>query len=495
MAAAWEKVRLTFLPSSALNAPKSLNQWGKVYQGSLPKRVENLNAPNGRAPRSKSSIKMGSENSLQPSVKLDYSDTYRENEALDGDLEVHLNGLKRMEKRQLLEKGEQLKEIRKQVEVITRLQEAVNSRKPGHSAGMVVSRASRPSIQYGRASTQYGRSNSRRASRPALVEEKSEPAVPDIDFAVVAQATRTQMRIAAEREKYSAKNLFNVRRPKTALGNYSMIDKPTVPQTRLFAGPAVTTNSDNRDFTDSSNDNGQSRRLDENIHNRPMSSSKNSVSSNNRPATASSGHLINGHGSGYDNENSVSDDIFFHKSGFQQNRQGRKTPVKGYLRPTTASRGGGQLNVNSDNTNDFNNNNNNHSNRRVRPKTAVGFVTRDEEKPDDLLPPRAQSAVMRSRSRRQLELLCRAMDPEVEEAAAAAAAIVSGDAKEWELVNEKRRRKKLKKLRQEGQELDARVQRFLTDIDGFNKKCSPSKTRPSSAGFALHIVSGFQEDF
>ena len=390
------------------------------------------------------------------------------------------------------------------MEVITRLQEAVNSRKPGQSAGIVMSRPSRASIQYGRASIQHGRasiqhgrasiqhgrSSSRRSSRPNLVEENSEAAAPDVDFAVMAQATRTQMRIAAEREKYSAKNLFNVRRPKTALGTYNPMDKPTVPQTRLFAGTAVTTNGD---FTDSSNEHGHSRNVDENnsFSNRPLSASRNSGSSNSRPATGTNGHLQNGHGSGFDNENKESDNVFFHKTGTHQSQHVRKTSTKGYLRPTTASRGGGHLNMNSDNINGVNNN----RNRPARPKTAVGFVTHEEEKPDDLLPPRAKSAAMRSRSRRQLELLCRAMDPEVEEAAAAAAAIVSGDAKEWEMVNEKRRRRKLKILRQESQELDARVQRFLADIDGFNKKQSLSKKRPSSAGFGLHVVHGFEEDF
>ncbi|GFR67450.1 hypothetical protein ElyMa_001997600 [Elysia marginata] len=425
---------------------------------------------------------MGQESSLQPSIKLDYSDTYRENEALDGDLEEHLDGLKRMEKRQLLEKGEQLKEIRKQVEVITRLQEAVNSRKPGASAGMVVSRSSRPSIQ-------YGRSNSRRMSRPALMEEKTEAAVPDVDFATLAQATRTQMRIAAEREKY--KNLFNVRRPKTALGNYSPIDKPSVPpQARVFTGPTgATSNGDATGHADSSYGSVRHHSRDEqDAPSRPLSSSNN----HGRPTSAALGRLHSGND--YVNENKDSN-ILFHRTGFPQNGHKRKSSLKGYLRPTTASRGGGHLNVYGNNDIDQSTHNNNKNNRPARPKTAVGFVTQEEEKPDDLLPPRAKSAVHRSRSRRQLELLCRAMDPEVEEAAAAAAAIVSGDAKEWEMINEKRRRRKLKQLREEGQELDVRVQRFLTEIDGFNKKRSPSKKRPSSAGFALHLVSGLEEDF
>ena len=395
-----------------------------------------------------------------------------------------------MEKRQLLEKGEELKEIRKQVEVITRLQEAVNARKPGQSAGMVASRSSRGSIQ-------YGRSNSRRMSRPNLTnltEEKSDTApVPDVDYATLAQATRTQMRIAAEREKYSAKNLFNVRRPKTALGNYSLIDKPSVPQTRLFAGPGVTaTNGDDKDFTDSNNNVGGNDFSD-----RPMSSSKNDGSSNNRPSSATTRHLQNGLRNNYENEN-IESDVLFRKTGIHQTRHKRTTSAKGYLRPTTASRGGGPLNANGNNNDNVSsaakNTIDNSGRRPSRPKTAVGFVTFEEEKPDDLLPPRAKSAVMRSRSRRELELLCRAMDPEVEEAAATAAAMLSGDSKEWEMVNERRRRRKLKQLQQEGQELDVRVQRFLSDIDGFNKKRSPSKKRPSSAGFALHTLPGVEEN-
>ncbi|GFO33360.1 hypothetical protein PoB_005986500 [Plakobranchus ocellatus] len=427
--------------------------------------------------RSKSGIKTGSENSLQPSIKLDYSDTYRENDALEGNLEEHLDGLKRMEKRQLLEKGEQLKEIRKQVEVITRLQEAVNSRKPGQSAGLVSSRSSRASIQ-------YGRSNSRRKSRANMADDIQDVSIPDVDFVALSQATKSQMRVAAEREKYSAKNLFNVRRPKTALGNYSANEKHSASQVRFFAGPS------NNDISNLTSDNGRSERA-EDKDTSLIDAHKNSAGFKQRPASATNIHLHNGLSADGENENK-NNDIFFHKTNSHEREAQKKMHTKGYLRPTTASRGGGPLNANSDHNTLAGNND--ITARPVRPKTAVGFAHHHEDEVDDLLPPRPKSAVMRSRSRRQLELLCRAMEPEVEEAAAAAAAIVSGDAKEWEIINEKRRRRKLNELRKEGQELDIRVQRFLTDIDGFNKRRSSVKRRPSSAGFALHATR-FDEDF
>ncbi|CAL1538042.1 unnamed protein product [Lymnaea stagnalis] len=288
------------------------------------------------------------ETSIQSMVKMDHSTIYKENVVLEEGLAEQIGHLKRDERRLLAETGEQLEEIRKQMQVISRLQEAVNSRNPADSTDFLSStRASR----YGNDRQEYGDHG---------------------------KGNRSQMRIEAEREKFSSKNLFNVRRAKSALGF------ETLPQKKFFQPPVV----DMEPFDVFVPDTTES--IDE------------------APASLP-----------------------------EQKPPPRAKSAKGYLKPTSSSQSG------------------------MRPVTA-GYVR--ESKPDDLLPPRAQTAVIRCRSRRELELLSRVAPKEDE--------IINtfeNRKRNMTIISEKRRRSQLLQLRSEREILESKVSDFLMDLERFNR--------------------------
>lgn len=237
------------------------------------------------------------------------------------------------------EKGEELDEMRRQMEVITKLQEAVNSR---NTTDTLDALSAAKSVRFG---------------QQWLNENKK---------------SRAQLKIEAEREKFSSKHMFNVRRFNTGFDFL---------QSRKFIPPS------------------------------PMQIPS-------------------------DTEKESSDDEVLKN----ETPKPQKPPqTKGYLKQTFSSTSG------------------------LRPMTATVTYQR-EQKEDDILPPRSKSAVLRSRSRRQLELLCRVTPKEDELEMTADFQI------DWRVVNERRRRQKLQKLQAENEELNNKISHFLMGVDEFNKR-------------------------
>ncbi|XP_055889677.1 uncharacterized protein LOC129926946 [Biomphalaria glabrata] len=310
-------------------------------------KIVNLNAITPRVPKFKSRNKGPDDQAHLPMVKMDHSNIYKENDILEEGLVEHIYNLNRDEKRQLAETGEQLEEIRKQVEVITKLQEAVNSRAPGESADLLA--------------------NTRVIRHGSIGEDH--------------KGNKSQQRIEAEREKYSAKNLFNVRRSKTVLGF------ETLPHPKKFFTPPIVESEITEEVAD---------------------------------------HVT-----------VVSDD----KSVFipELKPPPRAKSAKGYLKPTSSSMSG------------------------LRPITADVGYTREVD-PNDILPPRAKTAVIRSRSRRELEILSRVAprDDEI-------IMTFENRRRNMEILGERRRKSHLLELRNQNMELQVKVHNFLRDLERFNK--------------------------
>ncbi|XP_059150183.1 uncharacterized protein LOC131937023 isoform X2 [Physella acuta] len=286
--------------------------------------------------------KMAPEHSQKSLLKMDHSNIYKENVVLEEGLMEHIGNIKRDERRIMAEAGEQLEEIRKQVEVITKLQEAVRNRNPGESVDMLTNTRA----------TRYG-----------------------IDFAELAKTSRSQTKLDLEREKFSSKNLFNVRRARSEVGFESL------PVKKFFHPPVIEVET--------------------------------------APSVVAEA----------DDET---------KPALPEPTPERVKSSKGYLKPTASSQIG------------------------VRPATSGHFMN---SKPDDLLPPRAQTAVYRSRSRRELELLSR-VSPQEDDT------LLTFDNRRrtMEVLGERRRRSRLEKLRVESSCLQGKVNEFITDIERFNQR-------------------------
>lgn len=252
----------------------------------------------------------------------------------------------------MAEAGEQLEEIRKQVEVITRLQEAVRNRNPGESVEMLANTRA----------TRYG-----------------------IDFAELAKASRSQTKLDLEREKFSSKNLFNVRRARSEVGFESL------PAKKFFHPPVI---------------------------------------------EVEAAYVVQSDLTEADDET---------KPTLPEPTPERAKSSKGYLKPTASSQIG------------------------VRPATSGHFMN---TKPDDLLPPRAQTAVYRSRSRRELELLSR-VSPQEDEMTFT----FDNRRRNLEVLGERRRRSRLEKLRVESSCLQGKVNEFITDIERFNRRQTIKNSR------------------
>ncbi|XP_035825155.1 uncharacterized protein LOC106011504 [Aplysia californica] len=261
-------------------------------------------------------------------IEMDYSDTYRENDVLEVDLEDTLQNLQKDENRALAEKGEQIEELRRQIEMISRLQEVVKTQANADPTDML---------------------HASRATRYGVDLEGSE-------FREVSKMSKAQLRIMAERERFSAKNLFNNRRRVANSGHE--LNSRLLPTTALHTPPDHVVRPLSREGQGEGHKSGCGSRSNNNVNNnssnntRPLNLRPSSMPGRTRPKSAVSG--------------------------------------KGYLRDTQASQKG-------------------------RPMTAGANRSDDVIKYDDLLPPRSQSA-FRSRSRRELELLSRLQPREDENA-------------------------------------------------------------------------------
>ncbi|CAG5135717.1 unnamed protein product [Candidula unifasciata] len=239
-------------------------------------KIENLNAIVPRTVKLKPKGRITPDIRVHSVMNADYSSIYKENVILEENLEDRLSYIKKNERRALEEKGEELDEMRRQMDVISKLQEAVNSRNPADSLDVL---------------------SANKAVRWLNDNKKS----------------RAQLKIEAEREKFSSRNLFNVRRFHTGFD--------FLHRRKLVPPSAMQVASDNKD------------------------------------------------------EGNV-DDLLKTESPKPE----RPPQTKGYLKQTFSSTSG------------------------LRPMTATITYQR-EQKEDDILPLRSKSAVLRSRSRRQLELL------------------------------------------------------------------------------------------
>lgn len=130
---------------------------------------------------------VGSDKAELP-VKLDYSDTYRENDQLDLDLFEHLAELHRAQRRRQCDRDEELEVARASADKILRLKTTVSSRE-GESPNDVFPQEMRA------------------PQRKHSVSESEDEAGATT---VLVKSTLSDRRIAKERDRYSAKNLFNV---------------------------------------------------------------------------------------------------------------------------------------------------------------------------------------------------------------------------------------------------------------------------------------------
>uniref|UniRef100_A0A0B6ZJZ6 Uncharacterized protein n=1 Tax=Arion vulgaris TaxID=1028688 RepID=A0A0B6ZJZ6_9EUPU len=318
-------------------------------------RIENLNALVLRTTKFNSNRKMAPDLGLHNGMKMNYSAIHKENEILEDHLEDHLLQIKKNERRAMEEKGGELDEIRRQMDVIIKLQEAVNSRNPCDSTDIL---STARMTKFGR---QWGE------KRP----------------------NRALAKIQAERNKFSSKNLFNGRK---------ISNSPGIDFNKLVPTSGMQIPSDNED-----------------------------------------------------------DGIYSNTSKIQSSSAKPQKHIqnKGYLKETFSSLAGS------------------------RPMTA-GVAYERVQKEDDILPPRAKSAVLRSRSRRQLELLCRVTPNEDE-------LEVTPDFKvDWKVINEKRRRLKLQQLKEEHAEIQDRVLNFLRDVDTFNKRPISAQTSIAVRSTSMH---------
>lgn len=224
------------------------------------------------------------------------------------------------------------------MEEITKLQEAVNSRNPGDTIDLLSS------------------------LRSALHAKQ---------WAGEERRNRYLLKIQAERDKFSAKNLFNSRRFRRSSGlDFITSKKFVAPSARAVQG----------------DDEDEHRFVDAAVNTSPKAQ--------------------------------------------------KPTATKSYLKGTFSSMSG------------------------LRPLTAAVTYYR-EAKEDDLLPPRSKSGILRSRSRRQLELLCRVNFKEDEPEVTADFQI------DWRVVNEKRRRKRLQQVKTDNEGIQVKVNNFLEDVDKF----------------------------
>ncbi|XP_067675006.1 putative uncharacterized protein MYH16 [Haliotis asinina] len=120
-------------------------------------------------------------NGKQRVVKLDYSVTYRDNDNLEDDLTSHLESLQRVHFRVKKDKDDEIQNLKKDVENIQSLREVVNQRDTSKEISNIFSKSNKDQEEGGN-----GTSETSRVSR----------------------------RLQKERERFSAKNHFNVILPK-----------------------------------------------------------------------------------------------------------------------------------------------------------------------------------------------------------------------------------------------------------------------------------------
>ena len=174
-------------------------------------------------------------------VKLDYSQTYRENDRLDAGLDEQLFCLKRSVKRMLSDKDDELELARADADKILKLKEAVNNRQNEdgamgilcHSMRRKSSTSTSPS---GKRKSSTANSIARRSSMGSALrsstEDLNDEDNDEVDYSTthsmelpnMKKMSLTERRLAMEREQYSAKNLFNSRRRYTVASSSYFTD-------------------------------------------------------------------------------------------------------------------------------------------------------------------------------------------------------------------------------------------------------------------------------
>ncbi|XP_076467038.1 uncharacterized protein LOC143298175 [Babylonia areolata] len=156
-------------------------------------------------------------------VKMDYSVTYRENDKLDVHLDEQLVSLKRSAFRKKTEKEEELETARADADKIRKLKEAVNNRQEEEPALTILCQTlapwggKSPDVPYRRRISTATGGFARRASSARHARERGEGEEEDDEeekgpLPDVKTMSLTERRLAKERDQFSAKNLFNVRR-------------------------------------------------------------------------------------------------------------------------------------------------------------------------------------------------------------------------------------------------------------------------------------------
>ena len=178
------------------------------------------------------SLKANEMGKLELAVRMDYSEAYRENDKLDVDLDEHLINLTRSAQRVLTEKDEELELAKAEAERNRKLKEAVNTRQDSTTQILCQS----PPSRLRRTNSELSSISKRRTSmgslisRRASIMSKAQNSVDEVDghgeendvqdYAVLASGqvvdtrklSSTERRLAMERDQFSSKNLFNVKR-------------------------------------------------------------------------------------------------------------------------------------------------------------------------------------------------------------------------------------------------------------------------------------------